>query len=105
LKRSRTHVGSYAAEIVERLYESYVEDVVDLRAEYGEFYADEYSEMPAFLYHKYGCTEDDLRALNNALQAGCHLDLVLRPWLEPFHTEEGNALIAEIIGAKWMAST
>lgn len=45
--------GSYAHELMERVYDCIVTHAVDIREEYARYYAEEYSDIEVFLYWKH----------------------------------------------------
>jgi len=75
--RGKVVPGSYAAELVERVYEWYVDGALDLKAEYTKYYKPEYRSVEAFLYYRQGCTHGDLKAMKRDLSTDRRIGLVL----------------------------
>jgi hypothetical protein len=53
LKAARVRGGSYAEEIMERIYDCLVTYAVDIQEEYQKYYSVEYADLETFLYWKY----------------------------------------------------
>jgi hypothetical protein len=106
-KEAGVEPGTYAAQVVQRAYEWFVEDTIDLKREYKKYYEPEYPTVAAFLYYKYGCSLKDIRALKADLKSGRFVGLVVRsarPYggLAGFIAYEGkDELVARLLGASW----
>jgi hypothetical protein len=53
LKAAQVMAGSYAEELMGRVYDCLVTYAVDIREECQKYYSDEYSDLETFLYWKY----------------------------------------------------
>jgi hypothetical protein len=53
VRAAEVRVGSYAHELMERVYDCIVTYALDIREEYSRYYADEYSDIETFLYWKH----------------------------------------------------
>jgi hypothetical protein len=66
LKAAQVLPGSYAQDLMERIYDSLIVYAVDLWEEYTRYYSAEYSGIEDFLYWKYDLAEDTIvRAMKN----------------------------------------
>jgi hypothetical protein len=107
MRHSGATAGTYAAEIVRRAYEWYVEDAVDLKREYERYYRPEYRNVAAFLYVKYGFSRADIEALMSDLDSDRHVALAIhsaRPFggVSGFISYAGNdEPAARLLGARW----
>ena len=60
LKAAQTHPGSYAQELMERIYDCLMPHVLDVQKEYRKYYAIEYPDLETFLYWKYNLTRSTI---------------------------------------------
>ena len=89
--------GSYAAEIVQRIYESYVEGSIDVKVEFARYYRPEYRSVYGFLYDHYGCDEGDIQALSRESASDHVIRLVEEP---PGRDYNIGSLIGRVEGAE-----
>ena len=107
LKAAAVKQGSYAAELVERIYAFFIETAIDLTAEYQKYYKSEYTDILSFLYHKYAMNENDLSKLSVSAQSyGCLLLIKNMRWGRDYqieslfeHSEEGHDVIMQVLNA------
>jgi len=110
MKRAKAASDSYAAELVEVIYEWYLGNALDLRAEYAKYYRAEYESLETFLFFKQGCSLRDIRAMRRDLDSNRRVALVLDSvdWegrIENFLYEEGgDAIAARVLGARWVGA-
>jgi hypothetical protein len=109
LSKAKVRAGSYAAEIVERLYGLYVEDAVDLKAEFKKYYQPEYTTIEWFLYRKWGCGVEFVEALRPDLNSDRFVGLVQRAFGRDWgagslgeNEDEGNRVLSDILSAEWL---
>jgi hypothetical protein len=111
MARAKVRPGSYAAEIVHRIYESYVEDSIDLKEEFDKYYSPEYGNVYRFLYEHYGCDAGGIRALSQESASDYIIRLVRksfsfgRDWNTGTiveNVEEGDRALFRILDAEWV---
>ena len=110
LARAKVRPRSCAAEIVQRLYDSCVNDALDLKAQFGRYYRPEYTTIERFLYHKCGCGGEYVTALKTDLNSDRFVGLVQehfgRDWSVGALVEnidEGDRALFKILGAEWVS--
>ena len=107
LKAAAVKRGSYAEELVERIYAFFIDTAIDLTAEYQKYYKSEYTDILSFLYHKYAMNENDLSKLSvSAKSYGCLLLIKDRRWGRDYQIESlfedsegGNDIIMQVLNA------
>lgn len=67
---SRTRPGSYADELVTRIYDWFFQNMRDLYAEYTQYYAIEYPDFAEFLYWKYRIRRDTAQEIKGKAEHG-----------------------------------
>jgi hypothetical protein len=72
--------GTYADELIDRLYYFLIGRSIDLREEYRKFYLPEYPTMSSFLYQKLGITRRLVKALEPLIARGDYVGLVRSSW-------------------------
>ena len=110
LKATAVKQGSYAAELVERIYAFFIDTAIDLTAEYQKFYKPEFKDMSNFLYHKYAMDEEDLsRLLALRKPYNCLLLIKGIQWGRDYqidslfeHSERGRGMIMKILNATFI---
>jgi len=104
LRRTRAVANSYAGEFVKRIYKYFIEDTLDLRKEYTEYYKPEYRDIYSFLYYKYACSDEDIRSLKPDFDANRFVFLVVR-FVHFDDNTRGflafDEIAAKILGAIW----
>jgi hypothetical protein len=107
LKAAAVTKGSYAEELIERIYAFFIETAIDLKGEYQKYYELEYKNILNFLYHKYAMDEEDLPRLS-ALSKSCDCLLLIkeRRWGRDYqidslfeYSEQGRDLIMQTLNA------
>lgn len=109
LSKAKVHAGSYAAEIVERLYGIYVEDSIDLKAEFKKYYQPEYQTIEQYLYQKYGCGAEYVEALRPDLNSDRFVGLLQKQFGRDWgagslgeNDDKENRVLSDILGAQWV---
>lgn len=108
LKAAGVKRGSYAAELLERIYAFFIDTSIDLTAEYKNYYESEYIDMPRFLYHKYAMNKNDLSKLFVSTKSHGHLLFIKSiRWGRDYqidglfeHSESGHDIIMQALNAK-----
>jgi len=70
IRAARVVAGSYAEELMERIYDCLVTYAVDIREEYQKYYSDEYPDLETFLYWKYDVDRATIAEIMENLKAG-----------------------------------
>ena len=68
LKAAKAHPGSYAQELMERIYDCLMPHALDVQEEYRKYYAIEYPSLEVFLYWKYNITRSTINRIMNNLK-------------------------------------
>ena len=106
-KAATVKQGSYASELVERIYAFFIDTAIDLMAEYQKYYKSEYTDILNFLYHKYAINENDLSKISESAKSyGCLLLIKDRRWGRDYqidslfdYSEEGHDIIMQVLNA------
>jgi len=105
-RSARVRPGTYACALVDRMFQFICGRVIDVRAEYSEYYAVEYPSLLHCLYHKYGLPGALVEKLQPAVESGRFLGLTTRgrDWqmqnmLE--HCETGLPVLLDAVAVRW----
>jgi hypothetical protein len=77
---ARVRPGTYAAELVERFHKFFIGRACDVRAEYKQYYAEEYGSLGEFLYKKCGMDVRSLSALKGSVGSMEFVGVVQESW-------------------------
>jgi hypothetical protein len=94
--------GSFAEELVERIFECLVTQAIDIGDEYQKYYSQEYSSIEEFLYWKYNVDQKTLEEIIDNLQPGDFLGHGSVSWGGEHNlghfimSEPGIALVAHV---------
>lgn len=70
LEVARVMAGSYAEELMERIYDCLVTHAADIREEYRKYYSVEYADLETFLYWKYNVDRATTAKIMSRLKPG-----------------------------------
>ena len=70
IKAGQVIPGSYAEELLGRIYDCLVTYSVDIIDEYQRYYIEEYSDLKSFLYWKYNIDESTINSIISELEPG-----------------------------------
>ncbi len=70
IKLGKVLPGSYAEELLGRIYDCLITYSVNIVDEYQKYYIEEYSSLESFLYWKYGINESIVASITNGLGSG-----------------------------------
>ncbi len=96
--RAASHVvpGTYADELVERMYNCLFKCPRDIQAEYERYYKVEYSDFGDFLYWKYGVQRNLARELKERVKEGIFIGYG-RDKIGVFADETGASVLKHIL--------
>jgi hypothetical protein len=100
--------GTYAAHLVESFYNFFLGQAIDLNEEYNCYYGNEYKDIYHYLYHKYGMSHSNIKALTQALQTGKYVAYTQRtsgrnwPFQDYIEINKWASLIIKSLNAEWM---
>ena len=100
--------ATYAAELVDRFHDFFVERAVDLREEYEKYYTSEYPTISDFLYYRYALTPRHVKIIESLIAQGNFVGLVRKTWGRDWqmeslleYCETGCALLMKAVNASW----
>lgn len=113
LKTAGVKQGSYAAELIKRIYTFFIDTAIDLMVEYQKYYEVEYADMTSFLYHKYAMNKKYLSKLSASLKScGCLLLLEDIRWGRDYqieslldYPEEDYNVVLQVLNAEFIGAS
>lgn len=108
LKHGGALDGSYAADLIKRLYHFIVGRAIDLKKEYQDYYESEYSDIKAFLYHRYCLSGKWLERLAIAIEGDGFVGLVPSTWGRDWQIDslieydDEFDVVAKALHAEWV---
>jgi len=94
---SQVAAGTYADELVARIYNCLFRHPRDLRAEYANYYAVEYSDFAEFLYWKYNVGGDMLRRIQGRITTNDFFIGYGKDTIGLFTDETGASILNQIL--------
>jgi len=108
LKHGGARDGSYAADLIKRLYHFIVGRAIDLKKEYQDYYESEYRDIKAFLYHRYCLSAKWLERLAIEIEGDGFVGLVPSTWGRDWQIEsliehdDEFEVVAKALHAEWV---